>query len=104
MVEGYSHELSSCGFWPGGGVEGAFYAYAYPEPDGFADYPVGPDGAFYSKENGQFLLPYETVRTADDPDAALLKFLHSTYDAAAERGAWDRAALEADPARWDKSR
>lgn len=101
MVEGYSHELSSCGFWPGGGVEGAFYAYAYPEPDGFADYPVGPDGAFYSAEFRQFLLPYETVRTADDPDAALLKFLHSTYDAAAERGGWDRAALEADPARWD---
>jgi hypothetical protein len=104
MVEGYSHELSSCGFWPGGGAEGAFYAYAYPEPDGFADYPVGPDGAFYSPEFRQFLLPYETVRTADDPDAALLKFLHGTYDAAADRGGWDRAALEADPARWDNSR
>ncbi|MFC9552918.1 DUF5996 family protein [Rhodococcus sp. NPDC056960] len=104
MVEGYSHELSSCGFWPGGGAEGAFYAYAYPEPDGFADYPVGPDGAFYSPEFRQFLLPYETVRTADDPDAALLQFLHGTYDAAADRGGWDRAALEADPARWDNSR
>ena len=67
MVEGYSHELSSCGFWPGGGDEGAFYAYAYPEPDGFADYPVAPREAFYSKENGQFLLPYEAVRTAARP-------------------------------------
>lgn len=70
MEEGYSHELSSCGFWPGGGEEGAFYVYAYPEPDGFADWPVGPAGAFYSKENGQFLLPYEAVRAAPDPDAA----------------------------------
>jgi Family of unknown function (DUF5996) len=68
MVEGYSHELSSCGFWPGGGDEGAFYAYAYPEPDGFADFPVTPENAFYSTENGQFLLPYEAVRTAADPD------------------------------------
>ena len=96
MVEGYSHELSSCGFWPGGGIEGAFYAYAYPEPEGFADFPVGPDGAYYSAEYRQFLLPYETVRTAEDPDAALLTFLGSTYDAAAERGGWDRAALERD--------
>ena len=104
MEEGYSHELSSCGFWPGGGDEGAFYAYAYPEPDGFADYPVGPAEAFYSKENGQFLLPYEAVRTAPDPDEALLKFLHTTYDAAAERGGWDRTALEDDPTRWDHRR
>lgn len=104
MEEGYSHELSSCGFWPGGGDEGAFYAYAYPEPDGFADFPVGPDGAFYSQENGQFLLPYEAVRTAPDPDAALMTFLHTTYDAAAERGAWDRAALEQEPSRWDHHR
>ncbi|AOW95078.1 hypothetical protein BFN03_15570 [Rhodococcus sp. WMMA185] len=104
MVEGYSHELSSCGFWPGGDGEGMFYAYAYPEPEGFADYPVGPEAAFYSKDFGQFLLPYEAVRTADDPDAALLRFLHSTYEAAAERGKWDRAALEADPTRWDHLR
>jgi len=101
MVEGYSHELSSCGFWPGGGMEGAFYAYAYPEPEGFADFPVGPDGAYYSNQYRQFLLPYETVRTAQDPDAALLTFLGSTYEAAAERGGWDRAALEGDPTRWD---
>jgi uncharacterized protein DUF5996 len=104
MEEGYSHELSSCGFWPGGGEEGAFYAYAYPEPDGFADYRVGPREAFYSKDNGQFLLPYEAVRTAQSPDRALLEFLHTTYEAAAERGHWDRSALETDPARWDEKR
>lgn len=104
MVEGYSHELSSCGFWPGGGEEGAFYAYAYPEPDGFAAHPVSPEGASYSAENGQFLLPYEVVRRADDPDRALMEFLQSTYVAAAEHGRWDRAALEDDPARWDHLR
>jgi Family of unknown function (DUF5996) len=97
MVEGYSHELSSAGFWPGGDGEGYFYAYAYPEPDGFADWPVQPAGAFYSREAGQFLLGYEQVRTADDPDAMLLEFLQSTYEAAAERGGWDRAALEYRP-------
>jgi hypothetical protein len=100
MEEGYSRELSSCGFWPGGGEEGAFYAYAYPEPDGFADRPVGPSGAFYSRENGQFLLPYEDVRAAPRPDEALLEFLQDTYAAAADLGGWDRDALEADPARW----
>ncbi|GEL16399.1 DUF5996 family protein [Pseudonocardia asaccharolytica] len=100
MVEGYSRELSSCGFWPGGGQEGAFYAYAYPEPDGFATHPVGPAAAFYSTEYRQFLLPYEVVRTTTDPDRTLTKFLHTTYEAAAERGGWDRAALEDDPHRW----
>jgi len=104
MVEGYSRELSSCGFWPGGASEGAFYAYAYPEPDGFPDYSIGPAEAFYSREHGQFLLPYEAVRTADDPDQALMAFLHSTYEAAAERGGWDRASLEDDPARWNHLR
>jgi hypothetical protein len=104
MVEGYSRELSSCGFWPGGGEEGAFYAYAYPEPEGFADHPVGPVGAYYSSANGQFLLPYEAVRTAPDPDGALREFLHSTYAAAADRGGWDRAALVDDPGRWDHRR
>jgi hypothetical protein len=96
MVEGYSHELSSCGFWPGGGEEGAFYAYAYPEPGGFKDHPVQPTEAFYSDDAGQFLLPYEAVRTAPDPDAALLAFLQTTYEAAADRGGWDRNALEDD--------
>jgi hypothetical protein len=77
MEEGYSHELSSCGFWPGGGEEGAIYAYAYPEPDGFSGYPVGPGEAFCSTDSGLFLLPYEAVRTAADPDRALLEFLHT---------------------------
>jgi hypothetical protein len=104
MVEAYSHELSSCGFWPGGGEEGAFYSYAYPEPTGFADFPVEPVDARYSKEHQEFLLPYEAVRTAPDPDAALLRFLDTTYWAAAERGSWNRAALEADPHRWDHAR
>ncbi|WP_425004802.1 DUF5996 family protein [Mycolicibacterium sp. S3B2] len=99
MVEGYSHELSSCGFWPGGGDEGAFYSYAYPAPEGFADQPVGPDGAFYSNDFQQFLLPYEVARAAPDPDRAVAEFLHSTYAAAAELGGWDRAALEDDPTR-----
>ncbi|MEU6745576.1 DUF5996 family protein [Spirillospora sp. NPDC046719] len=99
MVEGYSKELSSCGFWPGLD-EGAFYAYAYPEPEGFAERPVAPDAAFYSRENGQFLLPYEAVATADDPDRTLSAFLQSTYEAAADLGGWDRPALEDDPNRW----
>lgn len=104
MVEGYSRELSSCGFWPGGGEEGAFYAYAYPEPDGFADHPVRPDEAYYSAQNGQFLLPYEAVRTSPDPDGALMAFLQDTYAAAAEHGRWARASLEDDPGRWDARR
>lgn len=97
MVEGYSHALSSCGFWPGGGEEGAFYAYAYPEPDGFPDHPVTPEAAYYSVENGQYLLPYEAVRTADDPDTALLGFLQTTYEAAAVHAGWDRDDLEYAP-------
>src|SRR5690242_6429657 len=100
MVEGYSHELSSCGFWPGGGDEGAFYAYAYPEPVGFADYPVEAEGAVFSPEFQQFVLPYEAARTAGDPDRVVREFLQSTYEAAAELGKWDRAALEVDPGRW----
>lgn len=99
MVEGYSRELSSCGFWPGGGKEGAFYSYAYPAPDGFADYPIEPATAYFSSEFQQFLLPYEAVRTAEDPEHAVARFLQTTYDAAAELGRWDRAALEDDPDR-----
>jgi len=99
MVEGYSRELSSCGFWPGGGEEGAFYSYAYPEPQGFAEYRVEPDAAYYSDEYKQFLLPYEAVRTAGNPDQTLSRFLHGTYAAAAESGGWDRDALEVDPHR-----
>ncbi|MFV2174859.1 DUF5996 family protein [Actinomadura sp. LOL_016] len=101
MVEGYSRELSSCGFWPGGGEEGAFYAYAYPEPHGFAARPARPSAAFYSTENGQFLLPYEAVADDPDPDGALMAFLQDTYEAAADLADWDRDALESDPARWE---
>jgi hypothetical protein len=93
----YSHEVSSCGFWPGGSAEGSFYAYAYPAPDGFADWPVRPDGAYYDAELGEFILPYAAVRTAANPDDYLLSFLQSTYEAAADLGAWDRAALEVAP-------
>ena len=99
MVEGYSRELSSCGFWPGGGKEGAFYSYAYPEPEGFSAHRVEPDTAYFSDELGEFLLPYEAVRTADDPDRAVARFLQTTYEAAAELGGWDRSALEDDPHR-----
>ncbi|WP_243793544.1 DUF5996 family protein [Saccharopolyspora gloriosae] len=99
MVEGYSHELSSCGFWPGGDGEGLFYSYAYPEPAGFADHPVSPADAEYLPDLGEFVLPYEAVRTAEDPDATLLEFLRSSYAAAAQHGDWDRSLLEVDPAR-----
>jgi len=100
MIEAYSHEVSSSGFWPGGGEEGAFYSYAYPEPAGFSSYPLNVDGAVYSEEAKLFVLPYEHVRTAKDPDAELLRFLQAGYAAAADLGHWDRAALEVDPYRW----
>lgn len=98
--EAYSHAVSSCGFWPGSTsvAEPLFYAYAYPAPDGFQDYPVQPKEAFYSSEMQEFILPYDAVRQADDPDAALLAFLQSTYAAAADLGHWDRSALERTPA------
>lgn len=94
--EAYSHEVSSAGFWAGGGAIDypAFYSYAYPEPAGFAAAMVRPGGAFYSRELGEFVLPYETVRTAEAPDALLLEFLQSTYEAAADLGRWDRQELE----------
>ena len=96
MREAYSHQVSSAGFWPGGGAvdEPAFYAYAYPEPDGFRHYRVEPAEAYYHDTLREFVLPYEAVRTAADPDQALLRFLQTTYDAAAELAHWDRAALE----------
>ena len=95
MEEAYSHELSSAGFWPGTGLgEAAFYAYAYPEPDGFRKRAVQPGAAYFHEEMGEFLLPYKAVRTAPDPDAVLLRFLQSTYEAAADLAEWDRAALE----------
>jgi hypothetical protein len=94
MELAYSHEVSSCGFWPGGSAEGSFYSYAYPEPDGFAEWPVTPEAVYYDTGLREFILPYEAVRTAADPDAVLLSFLQSTYEAEAELAAWDRAALE----------
>ncbi|HXB38118.1 MAG TPA: DUF5996 family protein, partial [Acidimicrobiales bacterium] len=90
----YSHEVSSCGYWPGGTDEGMFYAYAYPEPPGFGAQPVEPGAASYDKDLGEFLLPYTAVREADDPDGALLAFFQTTYEAAADLGKWDRTALE----------
>jgi hypothetical protein len=94
--EAYSHEVSSAGFWPGGGGTDfpAFYSYAYPTPNGFADAPPGPVGAYFDRTLGEFLLPYEAVRRQADPEATLLAFLGSTYRAAADLGFWDRAALE----------
>ncbi len=94
--EAYSHEVSSAGFWPGGpGLDyPVFYSYAYPAPDGFADAKVSPPQAFYSREFGEFIFPYEAMRTAPDPDSALLAFLQSSYEAAASLGRWDRKALE----------
>ena len=94
--EAYSHEVSSCGFWAGGGPISypAFYAYAYPEPSGFASAPVQPADAFYSQDLKEFILPYDVVRQSDAPDETLLVFLQSTYEAAADLGQWDRRALE----------
>jgi len=94
--DAYSHEVSSAGFWAGGGPvpDAAFYSYAYPEPAGFAEATVRPAAAYYHPELREFVLPYEAVRTAVDPDAMLLAFLQSTYVAAANLGHWDRASLE----------
>jgi Family of unknown function (DUF5996) len=96
MVEAYSHECSSCGFWPGDGdtVQPAFYAYAYPEPDGYAQRRAEPDAARYDPKAREFLLPYAALRAMPDPDEMLLRFLQSTYEAAADLGQWDRAALD----------
>jgi hypothetical protein len=93
--EAYSHEVSSAGFWPGGaGADAAFYSYAYPAPDGFAAAKVKPAAAAWSKDLGEFLFPYEAMRKANDPDAALMEFLVSTCEAAADLAKWDRKALE----------
>jgi Family of unknown function (DUF5996) len=94
--EAYSHEVSSAGFWPGGGdIKGpAFYSYAAPEPPGFAEQRVGPGAAFYHPQMKEFLLMYDDVRTAASPKTALMEFLQSTYNAAADLGKWDRKSLE----------
>lgn len=94
MHEGYSHELSSIGYWPGGDEEGIFYSYAYPEPDGMRSRSPGPSAARFDEELAEFVLPYTAVRTAEDPDAVLLDFFQQTYEAAADLAGWDRAALE----------
>ncbi|NPC55118.1 DUF5996 family protein [Caenimonas soli] len=96
--EAYSHEVSSCGFWPGGGAVPypAFYSYAYPEPAGFAAAAARPGAAFYSNELREFILPYDAVRQADSPDRVLLEFLQTTYETAADLGRWDRGFLERD--------
>jgi hypothetical protein len=94
--EAYSHEVSSAGFWPGNDAlqYPAFYSYAYPEPPGFSSAGILPPQAFYSEELSEYILPYDAVRTAEDPDRVLMDFLTSTYEAAASRGKWDRFALE----------
>jgi hypothetical protein len=96
MAEAYSHEVSSCGFWPGNGGYGraAFYVYAYPEPAGYGDTRLQTVGAFYDTNVGQFILPYDAVWQATDPDALLLGFLQETYAAAANLARWDRKVLE----------
>ena len=105
MREAYSHEVISHGFWPGGNwpgveqpLEPLFYAYAVPEPAGLKQAPVRPAEAFYHQQMGEFVLPYEAVRTSADPDATLRAFVDSTYDQAATLAKWDRAALERAPA------
>ena len=94
--EAYSHEVSSAGFWPGGPAlpEPIFYSYAYPEPAGFKDAPARPERAYYNTDFKEFVLPYEAVRAAENPDAELISFLQDTYEAAADLGHWERASLE----------
>jgi hypothetical protein len=98
MEWAYDQELSSCGYWPGGADEGVFYSYTYPEPPGFPKAPIAPSEASFDDTLGEFVLPYAAVRRAPDPDALLLEFLQTTYDAAAELAHWDRDRLEADVA------
>lgn len=104
MEEAYSQEVSSFGYWPGGTDEGFFYSYAYPEPEGYRDTTMAPAEAYYDGELGEFLLPYKTVRTAADPRGLLLTFLNSAYQAAADRGGWDRASLERETPPWAPNR
>ena len=93
--EAYSHEVSSCGFWPGNAdQEAIFYSYAYPTPDGFSGREVKPAAATYSDQLGEFVLPYDAIRKSASPDRDLLAFFQSTYNAAADLAKWDRDALE----------
>jgi hypothetical protein len=104
MQEAYSHEVSSCGFWPGSEQfpHAMFYAYCYPTPDTFGEQPVKPNGAFFSQDMGEFILPYEVVQRSDDPEETLMQFLQTTYEAAANTGNWDRQNLECDLSRFEK--
>ena len=94
--EAYSHEVSSCGFWPGGGAVGypVYYSYAYPEPEGFTKAPIKPAAAYYNTDLREFILPYDEVRKANSPEDTLLDFMQTTYEAAADLAHWDRASLE----------
>ena len=105
MQESYSHEVSSCGFWPGSEQfpEPCFYAYCYPTPDTFAGSKVQPDAAFYSEEMGEYFLKYQDVKNSNNPNKTLLEFIQSTYEAAANTGDWNRSELETDLSRFDKS-
>ena len=102
MYEAYSHECSSCGFWPGGGnlLDSAFYAYAYPEPQGYSGRSVRPAAARYDQQLREFILPYDAVRESESPDEMVLDFFQSAYEAAADLGGWDRAALDRPRALW----
>ena len=96
--DAYSHEVSSCGFWPGApGIEPFFYSYAYPEPPGYRESPIRPAQASFNSTMGEFIFPYDDMRRSADPDAALLAFLQTTYEAAANNAHWDRPALEVAP-------
>lgn len=104
MQEAYSHEVSSCGFWPGSEQfpHAVFYAYCYPTPAEFGQQPVKPNEAFYSQEMGEFMLLYEVVQRSDNPEETLMQFLKTTYEAAANTGNWDRKNLECDLSRFEK--
>lgn len=105
MQEAYSHELASAGFWPGAGLgEAAFYAYAWPEPAGYRERDVQPAAAYFSEALQEFVLPYEAVRSAGDPDGTLLAFLQSTYENAADLAHWDRTSLERDGSEFGRRR
>jgi hypothetical protein len=104
MEEAYSHELSSCGFWPGNDQipEAIFYAYCYPSNPDFSKQPVAPTRAYFNEQMGEFILPYEAVRLSAIPEEALLQFMQTTYEAAANTAKWDREALECDLSAYEK--